>query len=641
MTKLKTTHNLLELENRDFERLPKRRMPPTKEQLDYNQTIYEWFVRKAKRFFSPSTIEKTLTKRRSAHSDEAVIQDFYSFEQPEHQIPEDAHFQKAIDTVTEDFRPHRTLHPVAYPDLRYRNITLSTNCEAPWNLQGWKFRPKSRNIDLESQAPKVSQGKEEEWKKLFERYEQWRMTKLFDWLSGSNTEPFNDAIDVDLWLRWKQQLTINQDEARSKHNLYPEILSYNRFLIHQIKDGEAPFWEGDVPVPYYWNTLHARSHVVEGHEPDKIRAVFGATWLLLLAELMFIWVLEHVYMNLNRGRMLWGREIMRGGWKRLRTEASNKLGGFENSALTCDWSQFDKRLTFRLMTIVFMIWRSYFDFNHYEETSFYYGTRSKTDESRIERLWTWVTYSILHTPILLPDNKLWKWTRNGFGSGYQMTQLMDSFANAIMLLTCLSSLGIDIKSEHFWYRVQGDDSVVAMLERIAEIYGDHFLDMLANAAMHYFNAKLNVKKSKISRCMDRHKVLGYLNIDGIAFRETDDLLSHLLFPESDFDNFQRKISVVVGLAYATCGTNDEFYYFLKYCYNKLKERGLEPRSQDLKWLKRTGLLYGAELGDKLVFPNRLEMVSKLYSPQIRTEHESEIVWPTKPNEQRQFYFLSQ
>jgi len=391
------------------------------------------------KFFSEDEIKQVLTNRRSDFSDEAVISDFFKTEQPWHPIPKDEHFTKAVQMTKDSFKPTEVLYPVAYPDLRYYPWTLPVSAEAPWNLNDFKFVPFQTTYDWADPAWSYFKGK---------------VSKYFR---------------VREWLRYKQAVGIIRDDTPNFHNLYNEMFVYNRSLIHEIKYGSRNFWTEDgTPIPYYWSTLHARSHVVSSDEPDKIRAVFGPPKLLLQDENCFIWQMQRCYLNGDEGRMLWGREIMKGGWKKLMREI--ETGGTPNTVLTVDWRQFDKRLLFELMSTVHSIWRSYFSFERYAPTSFYPNGRPK-DPFHIERLWKWMCYCIFFTPILLPDGRLYQWTYNGFGSGYQQTQLMDSFGNMIMILTCLSSLGINIRSDRFWIRVQGDDSLVTFFERVY-IYTD-------------------------------------------------------------------------------------------------------------------------------------------------------------------------
>lgn len=572
----------------------------------------EWLTRQMKKFYSDKEVEQVLSNRRSDFSDEALIADFMSSEFPKHTIPEDTHFQKAIDLVTEHFRPNRILHPVHFPDLRYYPWNTSVSAEAPWTMKDFKFKPMDRSIDEESKAPKFQEKK---------------ASKLKKW---------SKETDVDTYLRWKHSIGLTLDSSRSYHNLYDEIFIYNRPLVHKIKEGEEPFWKDGKPQPYMWNTLHARSHVVGKDEPDKIRAVFGATKLLLQNELPFIWPLQATYLNTKAGKLLWGREMSRGGWRKLLQEIF--ANGRPSTFIGIDWSQFDKRLLHQLIKIVHQIWRSYFDFTRYEPTSDYPNADPK-NPTRLERMWEWMCNAITGTPILLPNGQLWKWNWNGFGSGFQQTQLMDTFANAIMLYTCLLALGVNVESEHFWARLQGDDSIVAFFERMFLLYGNDFLDMLAQAALYYFNAKLNVKKSQIQRNVTGMTVLSYSNRMGLAFRTEEDLLRHLFFPERPQD-YARLAASAVGLAQASLGTSEKFYSLCLIIYESIVvRREIQPKWSVLRWLQRTGQEEILEQLKNSEFPRLIDLKAQRYTMVERSEAERERQWPTYPTPNRSFYFL--
>jgi len=429
-----------------------------------------------------------------------------------------------------------------------------------------------------------------------------------------------------------------EDSRASFHNLYNEIFIYNRPLIHQIKEGENPFWKDGKPIPYQELTLHMRSHVVSVDEPDKIRAVFGAPKLLLMAELHFIWPLQASYLNGNCGRMLWGREMNRGGWRKLYQEIHKD--GSPNTVLGADWSAFDKRLLHQLIKIVHKIWRSYFDFTKYEPTSTYPNANPK-DSDRIERLWEWMCHAITDTPILLPDGTVWKWRWNGFGSGFQQTQLMDTFANAIMMYTCLLALGVNVSSPHFWARFQGDDSIMAFFERMFYIYGPGFLTMLAEAAEYYFNAKLSVKKSKIQARASGMFVLGYFNQMGLAYRTEEDLLRHLMFPERPQD-FGRLAASAVGLAHASLGCCPRFYSFCKYIFDKIvHKKGIRIKWKALQWMIRANIFANIDQLKHAGFPAISMLREARYAMTYRTESEKQRMWPTTiRSNQSNFYFLN-
>jgi len=440
-----TTDNLVEVTDYHYD-VPKKHRFERKDDWAGMAFRNDWLANRMRKFYSEKELQQVLTNRRSDGSDEGVIKHFFKADQPYHPIPLDQNTDKAIEWVTESFRPNRMLHPVTYPDLRYYPHTLNVSAETPWTNSNFTFRPTERSVDAESELPKL-----DDYEKEIE--------------TVTNTTPFT-------YLRLRQALGYVKNSHLTFHNLYNQIFHYNRYLVHLIGTGSKQFWDGLTAKPYYWLNLHMRTHVVAANEPDKVRAVFGAPKLLLMVELMFIWPLQATYLNTDAGRMLWGREIIRGGWRKLFSEIHEN--GPPNTVLSADWSQFDNRLLHQLIRIVHRIWRSYFDFSWYEPTSFYPHGQPK-DERKIERLWKWMTESILNTPILLPDGRLFKWRWNGFGSGFQQTQLLDSFCNAIMLLTCLTALGVDINSSHFWARFQGDDSISAFRERMFEIYGPDFL----------------------------------------------------------------------------------------------------------------------------------------------------------------------
>jgi hypothetical protein len=565
-----------------------------------------------RKHFTDVEIDQVLTNRRSDFSDEALINDFMRSEQPQHEIPMDFNVTAAIEAVTDHFRPERTLYPVHFPDLRYYPLNLKVSAEAPWTSRTFRFKPTYRNVDEESELPRLPKDE---------------VDKL----------PHVDGhVLVHEYLRAKHAHGMIDDSNTSYHNLYNEIFGYNRPLIHQIKEGEAPFWKDGIPQTYHWNTLHARSHVVGADEPDKIRAVFGATKLLLMAELHFIWPLQATYLNTKRGRMLWGREMFRGGWKKLFEEMHRR--GPPNTVLGIDWSEFDKRLLHQLITIVHRIWRTYFSFSRYEPTSIYPDANPR-DQRRIERLWEWMCYAILHTPILLPNGQLWEWTRNGFGSGYQQTQLMDTFANAIMIYTCLIALGVNVRAKGFWARFQGDDSIIRFLEQMYRLYGPGFLDMFAATAKRYFNAKLSLKKSEISNMVSGMTVLSYPNMFGLSFRIEEDLLRHLFFPERPQD-LGRLAASAMGLCQAAMGSSTRFHNLCKDVWTRLVvKKDVKPKWKALRWMVRAGYVDTIEALQRTEFPDELELRQRAWIWIPRTEQEKQRQWPTEEGPRNRFYFL--
>nr|WCQ76439.1 RNA-dependent RNA polymerase [Hebeloma mesophaeum partitivirus 3] len=575
----------------------------------------EWLERQMRKFFTDEEVNQVLTNRRSDYSDTGLINDFKATNQPYHEIPDDVYFRSAIDAVTEQFRPNRVLYPIQYPDLRYYPWTLNVSAEAPWNAPGFLFTPMDRSVDHESLQPKL----------------------IFDIKQRNKLHKWNRPTSVKTYLSWKQSVGLTENDHISFHNLYDEIFIYNRPLIHQIKEGEGRFWKDGKPVPYYWNTLHVRSHVVAQDEPDKLRGVFGATKLVLQTEQPFIWPLQASYLNTDAGRLLWGREMSKGGWRTLFSEIYEH--GPPQTVCGLDWSQFDKRLLHQLIRIVHGIWRQYFDFTRYEPTKDYPNANPR-DPRRVERLWKWMCNAITDTPILLPNGELWKWNWNGFGSGYQQTQLMDTFANAIMIYTCLLVLGIDVRSKQFWARFQGDDSITTFFEQMFRIYGNDFLIMFSAVALKYFNAKLNVKKSFILGHVHQATVLSYPNWHGTPYRTEEDLLRHLMFPERPQD-LGRLAASAIGLAQAALGSSERFHNLCEHIFNKLvKQKGIKVKWTALKWMVRAGYYGTIDQLKRTEFPKIEELLSLGIDRSSRSENDRQRIWPTSPNAKGGFFFLN-
>jgi hypothetical protein len=601
--------NIYELDDYAYD-VPKTRYQRNVDEQSNMEYRNEWLANRMKKFYTQEELEQVLTNRRSDGSDQGVINHFFKADQPYHPIPLDENTDAAISWVTESFRPNRRLHPVSFPDIRYYPFTLNVSSEAPWTNSNFTFKPVDRNVDEESELPKLP---------LYED----------EIANTSNVTPLT-------YMKERQRQGLATDARLSFHNLYNQIFVYNRWMVHLIGIGAKQFWKGLTPLTYYWLTLHMRTHVVAAHEPDKVRAVFGAPKLLLMVELMFIWSMQATYLNTEAGRMLWGREIIRGGWRKLFSECYEN--GPPNTIISADWSQFDNRLLHQLISIVHRIWRSYFDFSKYEPTSFYPNAKP-ANSSKIERLWKWMCYSILNTPILLPNGKLYRWKWNGFGSGFQQTQLMDSFCNAIMLTTCLSALGVNLNSDRFWARFIGDDSIAAFCERMFEIYGPDFLSKLADAAKYYFNAKLSPDKTSFSNKLTNVSVLSYFNQYGLPYRTDEDLLRHLYFPER-FQDFGRLAAAALGMAYANCGHSVRFHALCEYIFNKLvHERGIDPDWTALQWMVRSGIFPILDDLRTTEFPRIHDIQAMVFAHSERTTAQKQRQWPTRQHPKNRFYFI--
>jgi hypothetical protein len=526
---------------------------------------------------NPDLAQKAINGyRRSATNPESGEQDFLKTDLPYHDVPRDFHYLRALRVVEKMFRPSRRLKPIAFPDLRYYPWTISTAAEAPFTeSKYWQeyVRQKAREGDIDS-------------------------------------------------------------DRMSFHNLYDEIFFINRQLIHDIKYGRKPFWtDSGEPIPYQFAYLHSRSHMVKHDKPDKIRAVFGVPKLLLMAENMFIWNIQKDYLNRPAGSspLLWGFETIRGGWMKLITKLNSK--SFK-TLLSADWSGFDHKALHEVIDDVHSIWRSWFDFDSGYEPSIsdtHDYTDTKSREEQIERLWTWMCYAIKHTPIKAESGNMYQWQWNGIASGFQQTQLLDSFVNAIYLLTCLSACGINIDSDNFQAFFQGDDSITGFPEQVDY---KHFVKQLTLEAKRRFNADLSTDKTTIGPWFNDVEVLSYGNKSGIATRDPAELLAHLLYPERPRRPGETA-AAAAGIAQAAMGHSREVYNTCLDVYTFLvKTLGIEPQWKEHDPNKITP--YSMNVQE---FPTFEDTFLQNFDIRRRTESDNNRLWPTQPTGNG-FHFLN-
>nr|BAH08700.1 putative RNA-dependent RNA polymerase [Flammulina velutipes isometric virus] len=580
--------NLLYIGDRVIRSSTGKIIKPMTQHVDlFQKMTRDRIVRKAfYKFLHPYEVDEICNGFRRSHGGpEATDEDFMSYDQPEHKVDRDQHYRKALRKVAEAFRPPEKFKPVHYTDQRYYPWELAVSAESPYNIGQW----------------------------------------------------YDDYLK-----RLQRELPPGEKftYAKTFHNFYDKIFVDNRLNIHKIKDRHPDFFDAatGLPKPYYWTNLRSRFHVVKADEPDKIRAVFGVPKLLLQAEQTFIWpMLSHYLDNSDRYPLLWGNEMMSGGWRKLNRTIYN--GRTVNTVLSLDWSQFDKRALHEVIDDVHDIWRSYFDFSFYMPTSFY--PNAPTDESRLENLWEWMTYNIKKYPIRLSSGKLSQWRFNGIASGFQQTQLLDSFVNMIMILTCLSRAGVNINSKDFFISSRGRFTYRTFPEMMYQLHGMKFLDMIANNAMYYFNAKLNVDKSEINWNTNGMKVLGYPNDYGTPRRTDQDLLSHLFFPERIY-SLPSLASTCIGIAYASCGSNPKVYAICQDIFLFLRNVfDVAPDVVTNRWMFRAGLLNYDEFTSMTFnsFPSMLELQARTLGQPTRSLATRERLWPTLPESKNGFHFL--
>nr|UDL14395.1 MAG: putative RNA-dependent RNA polymerase [Partitiviridae sp.] len=86
-------------------------------------------------FFNLVTLTKVLYGYKRSIPDPASAEKFFlKYDVPKIDIIKDEHYYKALDLITEWFRPHWKIHPVHFTDLRWYPWKTDTNAERPYSV---------------------------------------------------------------------------------------------------------------------------------------------------------------------------------------------------------------------------------------------------------------------------------------------------------------------------------------------------------------------------------------------------------------------------------------------------------------------------------------------------------------------------
>lgn len=242
-----------------------------------------------------------------------------------------------------------------------------------------------------------------------------------------------------------------------------------------------------------------------------------------------------------------------------------------------------------------------------------------------------MTHAIKHTPIKAESGNMYRWRFNGIASGFQQTQLLDSFVNAIMLLTSLSACGINIESDDFQALFQGDDSISTFPERVDFKI---FVPRLSREAKLRFNADLSPEKTTYGNWFDDIEVLSYRYNGGFSSREPAELLAHLLYPERPRTASETAASCI-GIASAAMGNRQVYDTCLDLYSFLVDTMKIEPKFKDDLDFNKAFTFWTPQMR---FFPTYLDTFLQNFEIGFRSNAMSNRLWPTTPTGNG-FHFL--
>nr|UDL14375.1 MAG: putative RNA-dependent RNA polymerase [Partitiviridae sp.] len=381
--------------------------------------------------------------------------------------------------------------------------------------------------------------------------------------SGSVGLPYVNDKNVKRKVRQRYEAGEIESPALTKGNCFNIILEKERVRVHQIKDNLLP-----KEKLMYDTRMHARSHLTDP-EKNKVRAVYGVFCTIIFVEIMLLWPLIAHLRSFN-SMIAWGYETFKGGLERLKQQVVGHTYHF-----SLDFSTFDKLLPFWLFDDIHDIWLSYY------KLGFYYDDdpdwpNGETDPKRILNLWQYMNYCLKHMIYRAPDGSRYSRKHSGLPSGMLQTQLMGSFCNAIMVLSALAHIGIDLDTVLF--KVLGDDGHFSIILNYSLSQKD--LEKIALYCKKHFNAIVNVEKSIFQEGSESLQFLSYQFHRGAVRRVNDDLIGKLLYPEYAHFSVETTKSRALGIMIANLGYDPLVHLvcidILEYLRDvELTERGLD------------------------------------------------------------------
>lgn len=183
-------------------------------------------------------------------------------------------------------------------------------------------------------------------------------------------------------------------------------------------------------------------------------------------------------------------------------------------AYSLDMSSFDSSISGELIHIAFNILRTWYDLDEIEPES------GKT----VRDIMKLVENYFIHTPIVMPDHKIYLGKEHGVPSGSYFTQIIDSIVNVIIGGAISSRFHLGVSKREIF--VLGDDLLMWSNRKMD-------LDKIARYANDTFGVTMHgSEKSEIFRYDEAVHYLGRNWSNGLPDIPQEDILKRMAYPES-------------------------------------------------------------------------------------------------------------
>lgn len=207
-------------------------------------------------------------------------------------------------------------------------------------------------------------------------------------------------------------------------------------------------------------------------------------------------------------------------------------------AYSIDMSSFDSSISGELIHVAFNILRTWYDLDQVEPES----------GITVRELFRIIEEYFIHTPIVMPDSKLYLGKRHGVPSGSFFTQIVDSIVNTIVAGAISHRFSLHVSKREVF--VLGDDLLM---------WSDRKMDLDRIATFVRHDLCIQMHGSEKSERYHYDETVHYLGRDwtkGIPGLSTEEILKRMIYPEKfrlypkDTEDRERAVRLLI-LSYAS------------------------------------------------------------------------------------------
>lgn len=321
---------------------------------------------------------------------------------------------------------------------------------------------------------------------------------------------------------WKRAISATYKIFAKRQNLnFLKALDTNEAIMKSLKlEKSSGLPAMSSKEDDFWYAINRAQQVVLGKKTPspcvcykrtqiggKTRMVWGYPLEMTIVESRFAYPLIQLFLDLPTTMAFGQSKFILGS----RVEAINQTYG---QTYGLDFSKFDSSVPKKLIEVAFSILSTWF-----------------TKEQLAEYGWDKIIKYFIHTPIVMPNQKLYLGKKHGVPSGSFFTQLIDSIVNTMVQFWLSEEIGYSLSWEKLL--VLGDDVLISIPR---EVKLEELSDKLSSIGMI-----MHPDKTK----REAH-FLGATWKKGIPYRDIKEVLQKMVYPENfrkypSQDRYERRI----------------------------------------------------------------------------------------------------